>query len=66
MKPKKSEAIDALEILLRWATGNGSSRGGNPYAVPEIKHALGVIARERGMSASAYLDVELRQLPIPS
>jgi len=61
MKPTKKQTIEALEILLKWATG--SDKHNNPYCYPAVKHALKVLARERGVSD--WLDVELRNLPIP-
>jgi hypothetical protein len=62
MKPSKREVLEALEILLKWATGG--NREGNPYCVPAVRHALRVLARERGIRN--HLDVELRDLPIPA
>jgi len=63
MKPSLSELAEALEILLKWATG--SNKDGNPYCMPAVKYALKVLARERGLLACEWLDVELRNLPIP-
>jgi hypothetical protein len=62
-KPSKKEVVNALEILLKWATGG--NRTGNPYCVSAIKHAMKIIARERGMAEGNYLDIDLRDLPIP-
>ena len=62
MKPTRAKLADALEILLTRAIANSH---GNPYCVPEIKHALKVLACERGLTATGYLDVEVRNLPIP-
>ncbi len=63
-KPSRRELADALEILLKWATG--SNRAGNPYCFPAVKHALQVLAREKGFTVESYLDLNLRDLPIPA
>jgi hypothetical protein len=56
-KPTRRELIRALENLLLWATGQDKT--GNPYCKPQVKQALQAIAKERGLSADRYLDVEL-------
>jgi hypothetical protein len=61
-KPSKRQVVDALEILLKWATGG--DKHSNPYCYPEVKHALQVLALERGMSEAGWLSVELRNLPV--
>jgi hypothetical protein len=61
-KPTKAEILEALEILLRYVTMHGTS--GNPYCIPEVKHGLRVLARDRGIRR--HLDVELRDLAIPA
>lgn len=62
-KPSKQLVVNALEILLVWATG--SDKHNNPYCYPEVKHALQILARERGLTEAHWLEVELRNLPIP-
>jgi hypothetical protein len=62
-KPSKQEIANALEILLKWATG--SDRSGNPYCDRPVKYALSVLARQKGLPAAAKFAVEVRDLPIP-
>jgi hypothetical protein len=63
-KPGRRELVDALEIMLKWATGG--NKDGNPYCYPAVRHALKVIARERGLTEADYLNFNLRDLPIPA
>jgi hypothetical protein len=62
-KPTKHEVVTALEILIKWAIG--SDRNGNPYQKPAVKHALRILAREKGIGAAFPFEVEVRNLAIP-
>jgi hypothetical protein len=48
------EMLAALRDLARWATSG--DRTGNPYAKPEIKDALKVIARARGKAQEEWME----------
>ena len=45
-KLRKPSIKSALKDLLKYATGNGSSREGNPYMKPEVRNALKALGEE--------------------
>lgn len=49
-KPSWGELVESLEIITAWATMSGEVDG-NPYCKLEVKQALQVLARVRGLSS---------------
>ena len=43
-----------IQHLLEWAKGNRGSKTGNPYCIPEVRHALKTLASIQGVKD--YLD----------
>jgi hypothetical protein len=46
----------AIQHLLEWAKGNRGSKTGNPYCIPEVRHALKTLASIQGVKD--YLDAD--------
>ena len=47
---------EAIQHLLEWAKGNRGAKTGNPYCVPEVRHALKTLASIQGVKD--YLDAD--------
>ena len=45
-----------IQHLLEWAKGNRGSKTGNPYCIPEVRHALKTLASIQGVKD--YLDAD--------
>ena len=56
----EKELTKTLAGLLEWAKGNRGTKTGNPYMFPEVKTALQVLAKIKGINN--YLDVDTKKL----
>ena len=45
-----------IQHLLEWAKGNRGAKTGNPYCIPEVRHALKTLASIQGVKD--YLDAD--------
>ena len=45
-----------IQHLLEWAKGNRGAKTGNPYCIPEVRHALKTLAAIQGVND--YIDAD--------